>query len=262
MKIQIASDLHLERVQAVDPGWRVIEPAPDADVLVLAGDIGNGLQPVQAFADWPVPVLLVPGNHEAYGGDLLATTQALREAARGTAVTVLCGDGCTLGGVHFVGTTLWADHRIVPGLDAEAAMALCDARLADARTIRLHGRPFTARDAVRLHRQQRAWLRGRLEAARGTAVVITHHGVHPGSIHARFAGSPVNAGFVSDLSELLPRAALWIHGHVHDSCDYRVGGARVLANPRGYALRRWPPGERAGIAWENPAFDPGRVVAI
>jgi hypothetical protein len=39
---------------------------------------------------------------------------------------------------------------------------------------------------------------------------------------------------------------LWLHGHVHHSCDYRIGATRVLANPRGYA-----PG---GVV-ENTAFD-------
>ena len=37
----------------------------------------------------------------------------------------------------------------------------------------------------------------------GPTVVVTHHAPHPLSIHARFAGNPVNAGFVSDLAPLL-----------------------------------------------------------
>lgn len=43
------------------------------------------------------------------------------------------------------------------------------------------------------------------------------------------------------------RVALWIHGHTHDSFDYRHNGTRILCNPRGYV--------RDG-ADENPAFDP------
>ena len=31
------------------------------------------------------------------------------------------------------------------------------------------------------------------------------------------------------------RAALWVHGHMHESFDYEVYGTRVVCNPRGYA---------------------------
>lgn len=65
MRIQLASDLHLEPLTDRFPGERVVAPAPDADLLVLAGDIANGLDGVRLFADWPVPVLYVMGNHES-----------------------------------------------------------------------------------------------------------------------------------------------------------------------------------------------------
>lgn len=69
MKIQLASDLHLEFIACQFPGETLIAQAVGADVLVLAGDIGNGLLGVNLFAHWPVPVLYVPGNHEYYGTD-------------------------------------------------------------------------------------------------------------------------------------------------------------------------------------------------
>ena len=31
------------------------------------------------------------------------------------------------------------------------------------------------------------------------------------------------------------RAALWIHGHMHESFDYEIYGTQVVCNPRGYA---------------------------
>jgi hypothetical protein len=46
---------------------------------------------------------------------------------------------------------------------------------------------------------------------------------------------------------------LWIHGHTHDSFDYRLNGTRVLCNPRGYA--------RDGVN-ENPMFDPQLVIEV
>ena len=43
IKIQLASDLHLEFLQQRWPCERLITPQSDADVLVLAGDIANGV---------------------------------------------------------------------------------------------------------------------------------------------------------------------------------------------------------------------------
>jgi len=76
-------------------------------------------------------------------------------------------------------------------------------------------------------------------------VVITHHGVHPDSVHPRFAGSSLNPAFISDLTPLVAKADLWIHGHVHDSFDYQ-SPARA-SSPIHAAIRsisaapkRWP----------------------
>jgi hypothetical protein len=72
----------------------------------------------------------------------------------------------------------------------------------------------------------------------------------------------VNAGFITDLTPLLDKATLWVHGHVHDSFDYRVNGARVVANPRGYAKNRSAVTTPDQLVWENPAFDAKLVVEV
>jgi predicted phosphodiesterase len=67
VRIQIASDLHLKMLQRSFPGFSPVQPSPSADVLVLAGDIASHAEAVKAFANWPVPVIYVHGNHEASG---------------------------------------------------------------------------------------------------------------------------------------------------------------------------------------------------
>ena len=64
MRVQVASDLHLELLHRQFPGERLISSAHEADILVLAGDISYGAQAIELFKDWPVPVLYLAGNHE------------------------------------------------------------------------------------------------------------------------------------------------------------------------------------------------------
>ena len=102
MNIQLLSDLHLEAHPHFQP-----EPAPGADVLVLAGDIGSyqagsllseddfGLARFSPLprsaggADWPVPVLFVPGNHEYDAQDFDAAHLRLQAACTRWGITWL-----------------------------------------------------------------------------------------------------------------------------------------------------------------------------
>lgn len=265
MKIQIASDLHLEFLQRDFPGETLITPHPDADVLVLAGDIASGTQVIDLFARWPVPVLHVMGNHEAYGRDIQKLEDELRAAAARTQIHFLENDRIDIDGVRFLGTTLWTDYALFAGegRSIDAAMNAARSFMVDHTEIRLNRQPFAPIDALLRHDAARAWLTAELAVPfDGPTVVVTHHGVHRQSIHPRYAGDLVNASFVSDLSALLAQAALWIHGHVHDSFDYRVGQSRVVVNPRGYALNRHTVNTVRALRFENAAFDPMKLVVV
>lgn len=67
MKLLVLSDLHVEFAPFV-PDPAAVEAA---DVVVLAGDVSNGVKGIawarQAFAD--KPVVYVVGNHEFYRCD-------------------------------------------------------------------------------------------------------------------------------------------------------------------------------------------------
>ena len=251
MRIQLVSDLHLERFERRFPLQRLVKPAPGADLLVLAGDIHNGAAALRTYGDWPVPVVYVAGNHEFYEHDWPQTRDDLHRACQGTSVTFLDNAVIERHGVRILGSTLWTDFS-VEGADPAQAMPVVEGVLTDYRVIRAPGGRLTAAQTLADHEGSRRWLEA--ELARpfgGPTVVVTHHAPHPLSIHPRFAGNPVNPAFVSDLSPLLPAADFWLHGHTHDSFDYRLGRCRVVANPLGYARK----GEQA-------AFEPAKLIDL
>lgn len=264
MRVQLASDLHLEFLARTFPGERLITPAHQADVLVLAGDISHASSAVELFKNWPVPVLYIMGNHEAYGGCIEAVQEELAHAAHGTSVRFLERDVADFGGVRFLGCTLWTDYRLRSNRTQRQLMENAQLRLNDHRLIRMRdGELFSPEHALRDHELSRVWLLQELSRPYdGKTVVISHHGPHLLSVHHRYVGEPLNAAFVSDLSELLPKADLWLHGHVHDSFDYRVAGCRVVANPRGYALNKNAVETAKELVFENNCFLRACVVEV
>ncbi|BBU32609.1 phosphoesterase (plasmid) [Burkholderia sp. THE68] len=261
MRFQIASDLHLEMLHRF-PGYRVVEPVHDADALILAGDIHSHTHAINAFSDWPVPVLYVHGNHEAYGAHYYGVTAEIARLAEETGIQYLERAAFELPGVRILGTCLWTDYA----LDGRTAWAMREAQrcIRDHSVIRVsEGGYFTPEIARTEHVKSRVWLQQQLEVPfDGRTVVVTHHGPHRGSVHRRHDGDILNAAFVSDLTPLVERADLWCHGHVHDSFEYHIGRCRVIANPRGYARNRLSAEGPNELVWENPAFNPTLVVDV
>jgi predicted phosphodiesterase len=262
MRIQIASDLHLDALQSRFPRRALLDAAAGADLLVLAGDIHLGTGAVDIFANWPVPVVYVSGNHEAYGSEYAEIVAAIEQRSAGTQVHYLERRSLEIGSTRFLGCCLWTDYELYG--DLVCSIEYAREVNSDHAAIRAQGdEPFGPEAALAEHRRAVAWLE--TELARpldGKTVVVTHHGVSPASIHPRFRDHPVNPGFLSDLRHLLPLADLWIHGHVHDSFDYRCGKARVVANPRGYPLNLAAAQGALQLQWENAAFDPACVVEL
>ena len=259
MHIQLLSDLHLETHPHFVP-----EHAPDADALILAGDIGSyqegsmlvtqgdndfGLarfSPRTDLAAWPVPVFFVPGNHEYDGMDFEEAHARLQESCARLQITWLHRRVIEMKGVRLIGCTLWSDFEaLVPAqgpltqqLKArEKAERAADFYLRKTGTT-LDGQPFLSA-AVRAQAQaDQAWLTQALsEPFAGPTVVITHFAPSLKSADPRYGLTPGTAGFCNALDHLLPKANVWMHGHLHCAHDYVHEGCRVVANPLGYARK-------------------------
>jgi hypothetical protein len=153
MRLQLLSDLHLES----HPHW-MPTPAPGADLLVLAGDIGSyqngsglvdddfGLARFSPRHGWPTPVLFVPGNHEYDALDFDAAHLRLQACCQRLGITWLeretlvlprpAHDSAGAGEVRFVGTTLWTDFDAL-ALQGDAVDNLTE-------QLRLRGKAFRA----------------------------------------------------------------------------------------------------------------------
>lgn len=267
MNIQLASDLHLDLVQPHWPEERLISLAPQADVLVLAGDIHKGTSAIDTFARWAMqnktPIIYVAGNHEFYGDSLDTVAQHLRVSAAVAGIHFLQQDVLILGDVRFLGCTMWTDYRLRSMYSQAHVMEDVHQRIQDHYHIQVGSESFTPRDALDQHMTSRRWLTQELaKPFDGKTVVITHHGPHPLSVHPRYIGDKRNGAYVSDLSALMPHVDLWLHGHVHDSFDYRVGQCRVVANPAGYLRNRASAASKADFVFENQAFNKALVITL
>ena len=241
MKLHILSDLHTEFADFTPPNI-------DADIVVLAGDIGVGRQGLdwaaREFAD--KPVVYVPGNHEYYGHDLTLIDELQSAAPRN--IHVLNDDTLMLGGIRFLACTLWTDFKLHGENEAWFARQRARRSLMDFEAIRNGRSRFTPEDSVALHETSRAWLQSELRKAfEGPTVVVTHHLPAALSVAEQFANDPLNPAFASRLEDLIEehRPDLWIHGHTHVPCDYTLFDTRIVCNPRGY------PGESSGVTFRD-----------
>jgi predicted phosphohydrolase len=200
-----------------------------------------------------MPCVYVAGNHEFYKGSIREGIEDGRKAAaQFPGVHFLENDFTIIDGVRFLGATLWTDYRIEE--HPQLAMFNARERMNDHKQIASQRNPwqrFVPETAYRRHQDSRRFIDTALKADSIKTVVVTHHLPHAKSIPARFKGDLLNAAYASDLSEVIEagQPALWVHGHTHDSCDYQIGVARIVCNPRGYDD-------------ENNRFDPGLVVTI
>ena len=252
-RLLVLSDLHIEF------GNLRLPKDLDADAALLSGDTHIWTNAV-IWADelarrYGFQVVMIAGNHEPYrnpkkrGRDLPATIAALRARASQTEgrVTFLEKETAVVAGIRFIGCTLRTDWNLFG--DPEGAMAKARLNLNDYRgtTDAEPGVRYDPLHALDDHRAARVFLDAALADARSAGrtaetgqavptVVATHHAPSARSLPETFATDPLSAGYASHLDDLVAGsgADLWVHGHIHTSSDYRIGGTRVLCNPRGY----------------------------
>lgn len=282
MRIAFMSDLHREfvdgrtRLASDEPrvpfycGPKLSKIHQLCDVLVIAGDLGLGniysyLRDAAEFLG--VRVLYVPGNHEFYGSNVDRVMGDIRASVTPGLVRVLDRDETVIrmpdggGRVRFLGCMLWTDFGLFGDDNRARCKQLAGSMISDYSQISIGPvdadgklyRRLTPSDTHGFFIRDRSWLEGKLEEPfQGKTVVITHMAPSMRSVPERYRHDPLSAAFASNLDDLIERTQpdLWIHGHTHDSFDYRIGRTRVVCNPYGYYGRELNPEFREDLVVE------------
>ncbi len=242
MRLQLLSDLHLE-TEGFEP-----QPAPDAELLVLAGDIDSRWAGLEKFRGWPVPVLFIAGNHEFDQRELSEAWPALRARCDTLGLRLLERESIVVTDregvrIRFVATIRWSDFDLFGEAKRERAMRAANYFVRIMRATR-NGQPLDAAGVREESLACRDWLAAALQQPRGAwdrTVVVTHFAPSLASADPRYGAQPGTASFCNADDALLPFADLWIHGHLHCRHDYRVahaeGSTRVVCNARGHARK-------------------------
>jgi predicted phosphodiesterase len=258
MRIQLFSDLHLERYPAFQPLL-----APDADVIVLAGDIGSyqggsrlggtdfGLERFSpALGATKARVLYVPGNHEYDGLEFDEAHSRLRETCARLGITWLERETVIVEHVRFIGTTLWSDfdalaggHELAKQLQLrEKALRAANFYLNKNTTLR-KGEPVLADGWRAMALECQAWLRAALATPfDGPTVAVTHFAPSMRSADPRYGVTAGTAGFCNALDELDARPPALPERLPRLRCGKRT----PLVLPRRRQSARLPEQGRAG----------------
>jgi len=220
MLLRIVSDLHLD----IEYKELSILPDEDKQVLILAGDIASNIDLFDEFLLDVVyrfkQIIIIYGNHEYYGHNVEARKNELFELCTDYSNVQLLDDvAINYDGVTIYGGTLWTSAYKDP------VYWLNDFNVVD----------FPDDFYIEEHNCQVNHLSKMIDQF---DVVITHHAPSYKSCAPRFENSPMNKYFMNHLDNLILDAGkklkLWVHGHGHDSCQYKIGECDVICNPKGY----------------------------
>ena len=238
MKIQFASDLHLEFHE--NSRWLHDNPlVPVGDMLVLAGDIGylgDDIYSRHPFWDWCAEnfkqTYIVPGNHELYKGfDINNLTEGWTQQIRQN-VQIVYNKAVKIGDIEIIFSTLWA--RIYP-----ADAYFVEHGVTDFRRIR-NGEYCLSWDRFNdEHDKCVDYIRRSIKQSEAVKrIVVTHHVPSFDLMAFEFKGSRINGAFTSDLNTLIESLPIdyWIYGHSHRNINVEIGVTKLVTNQLGYVF--------------------------
>lgn len=229
MKIQLISDTHTYPIFISE----------EADLIVHAGDIGNGhighiLSFVDACKNKNKDYVLVLGNHDFYGRQTISNVY--KELDKYNINYLTSGKEFNYQGFTFVGGVFFTDFTLnaLDELDVDKNKLSAQQHITDFFEILNDNKKFiTPEDYVTLHALDWNWIQKYRNKT--NVVVVTHFPPNPIALSPYWKkhGGALNAYFIN--TKNLKGFKYWLTGHVHDAFDKEVDGCRVINNAYGYS---------------------------
>ncbi len=237
MKIQYASDLHLEFPENKE--YLKARPLkPEGDILILAGDILPIIN-INEHADFFDYIsenfkltYWVPGNHEYYHSDISAINMYNRQKIREN-IFLVNNESIIHGGLHLIFSTLWTHISAANGFEIMI-------RYSDFHVIRNGRQMLTTEHYNKIHENCLSFIKEELSGQKkGITIITSHHMPTFLNYPDEYKGNILNEAFAVELSELIKAAKpdYWIFGHHHSNKgDFTIGNTKLVTNQLGYIM--------------------------
>lgn len=203
------------------------------DVIVLAGDIHTQNFHDEFLQQLPtdVKIIMIAGNHEAYGQSFDSVHTAMKDLeTRFANFKYLNNEGYTIGDVEFFGGTMFTS------LTGEHCERDCPRFIPDFSVVHQNGKTRTTQDHKNDHdkfcKELVLW-KSITEGAK-KRVVISHFVPTWKALDPKFANSSLNGYFIEDMEMYMAGIDVWMFGHTHGSHNFMIEDTRLVCNPFGY----------------------------
>ncbi len=233
MKIQYASDLHLEFRQN-NEFIKANPLVPNGDVLVLAGDIVP-FAIMDKFKDFFSYVsdnfqttYWVPGNHEYYYFDAATRSGVLSENIKSN-VLLVNNTSVLQQDTSLIFSTLWSN--ISPANQWQIERGLSDFQV-----IKYNGFRFSSEWYNQLHSDSLNFITQEIQQSNASkTIVVTHHVPTFLNYPPQYKGDILNEAFAVELFDIIESSSInyWIYGHHHfNTPDFKIGNTSFSPTSR------------------------------
>lgn len=238
MKIQYASDLHLEFAE--NASYLKHNPLEVAgDILILAGDIGYlGDQNYNRhpFWDWASEnykqVIVAMGNHEFYKFFDISTLDDGHVQHIRHNVDAYYNRVISIEDTDIIVSSFWSE---IPREEA----AFTERVISDFRRILYGGDLLTFADFNREHRKCLDFIKSAVATSDARhKIVVSHHVPSFRMLCPKFKDSKANGAFIVELEDYIKESGIdfWIYGHSHYNVNVRIGDTLCVSNQLGYVF--------------------------